>query len=54
MDRLEKTLKMYEEKFGENFPILCFRGATDDVIIGEAERCMRTDTPFEAPDENDY
>lgn len=54
MSKLEKALEAYEERFGENFPLLCLRGVSDDDIIRLAEESIKTNEPYETQEDGDY
>lgn len=47
---IDEALDDYRMTFGEAFPLMCFMGVPEDVIIGEIYDCIDRETVFE-PDE---
>lgn len=43
---MDKELKRYEEKFGEQFPLMLCRGCDDDEIMEIIDQCIRDNTPY--------
>ena len=43
---MDKELKKYEEKFGEQFPFMLCRGCDDDEIIEIIDECISKNTPY--------
>lgn len=43
---MDKYLRDYEEKFGEQFPIMLCRGCEDDEIIEIIDECISKNTPY--------
>ena len=43
---MDKYLKEYEEKFGEQFPIMLCRGCDDDEIIEIIDECLSKNEPY--------
>ena len=43
---MDKYLKEYEEKFGEQFPIMLCRGCDDEEIIEIIDECMSKNEPY--------
>ena len=56
MDDLEKVLNQYRDRFGENFPVMLFRGTPEDELIQTVQKCLDDAKPFEPDldDEADY
>lgn len=50
---MDKYLKKYEEKFGEQFPLMLCRGCDDDEIIEIIDECISKNEPYVAGD-GDY
>ena len=42
-----ETLDEYKEKFGDQFPLYMMLGASDEEIIAEARKCIKSGKPFE-------
>ena len=43
---MDKALKRYEEKFGEQFPLMLCRGCDDDEIMEIIDECISKNTPY--------
>ena len=43
---MDKYLKEYEEKFGEQFPIMLCRGCDDEEIIEIIDKCISKNEPY--------
>lgn len=43
---MDKYLREYEEKFGEQFPIMLCRGCDDDEIIEIIDECLSKNEPY--------
>ena len=43
---MDKHLKEYEEKFGEQFPLMLCRGCDDDEIIEIIDECLSKNEPY--------
>ena len=43
---MDKYLKEYEEKFGEQFPIMLCRGCDDDEIMKIIDECLSKNEPY--------
>ena len=43
---MDKELKRYEEKFGEQFPLMLCRGCSDDKITEIIDECISKNTPY--------
>ena len=43
---MDKYLKKYEEKFGEQFPIMLCRGCDDEEIIEIIDECISKNEPY--------
>ena len=43
---MDKELKRYEEKFGEQFPLMLCKGCDDDEIIEIVNKCMVENKPY--------
>ena len=43
---MDKELKRYEEKFGEQFPLMLCRCCDDDEIIEIIDECISKNTPY--------
>ena len=43
---MDKELKRYEEKFGEQFPLMLCRGCNDDEIIEIIDECISKNKPY--------
>jgi hypothetical protein len=43
---MDKYLKEYEEKFGEQFPIMLCRGCDDEEIIEIIDECISKNEPY--------
>lgn len=43
---MDKYLKEYEEKFGEQFPIMLCRGCDDEEIIEIIDECINKNEPY--------
>ena len=43
---MDKELKRYEEKFGEQFPLMLCRGCDDDEIMEIIDEKIRKNTPY--------
>ena len=43
---MDKYLREYEEKFGEQFPIMLCRGCYDDEIIEIIDECISKNEPY--------
>ena len=43
---MDKYLKEYEEKFGEQFPIMLCRGCDDDEIMEIIDECLSKNEPY--------
>ena len=43
---MDKYLSMYEEKFGEQFPLMLCRGCNDDEIIEIIDECISKNEPY--------
>ena len=43
---MDKELKRYEEKFGEQFPLMLCRGCDDDEIMEIIDECISKTTPY--------
>ena len=43
---MDKYLKEYEEKFGEQFPIMLCRGCDDEEIIEIIDECISKKEPY--------
>ena len=43
---MDKELKRYEEKFGEQFPLMLCRGCDDDEIKDIIDECISKNTPY--------
>ena len=43
---MDKELKRYEEKFGEQFPLMLCKGSDDDEIIDIIDECISKNTPY--------
>lgn len=54
MNSLEIALDKYTETFGENFPILCLMGVSDDDIILLIEKCIISGEKYEVSGDDDY
>ena len=42
---MDKYLREYEEKFGEQFPLMLCRGCDDDEIIEIIDECINKNQP---------
>jgi hypothetical protein len=47
MDKLEKLLLEYVDKFDENFPTFLVMGMSDDEMIKHLEESIKTNKPYE-------
>lgn len=52
MMNLNEALEKYFDKFGEHFPVMCFRGTTDDEMIKTIEESLKSGKPVEFPELN--
>ena len=52
MVNLEELLNEYRDRFGENFPVMLFRGTPEGDLIQMIQKCLSDDKPFE-PDLDD-
>ena len=43
---MDKELKRYEEKFGEQFPLMLCRGCNDDEIMEIIDECISKNKPY--------
>ena len=43
---MDKELKRYEEKFGEQSPLMLCRGCDDDEIMEIIDECISKNTPY--------
>ena len=43
---MDKELKRYEEKFGEQFPLMLCRGCSDDEIMEIIDECRSKNKPY--------
>ena len=43
---MDTELKRYEEKFGEQFPLMLCRGCNDDEIMEIIDECISKNTPY--------
>ena len=43
---MDKELKRYEEKFGEQFPLMLCRGCDDDEIMEIIDECISKNMPY--------
>lgn len=43
---MDKHLKEYEERFGEQFPLMLCRGCDDDEIIEIIDECLSKNEPY--------
>ena len=43
---MDKYLRKYEEKFGEQFPIMLCRGCDDEEIIEIIDECLSKNEPY--------
>ena len=43
---MDKYLKEYKEKFGEQFPIMLCRGCDDEEIIEIIDECISKNEPY--------
>ena len=43
---MDKYLKGYEEKFGEQFPIMLCRGCDNEEIIEIIDECISKNEPY--------
>ena len=43
---MDKELKRYEEKFGEQFPLMLCRGCDADEIMEIIDECISKNTPY--------
>ena len=43
---MDKYLKKYEEKFGEQFPLMLCRGCSNDKIIEIIDECISKNEPY--------
>ena len=43
---MDKELKRYEEKFGEQFPLMLCRGCDDDEIMEITDECISKNKPY--------
>ena len=43
---MDKELKRYEEKFGEQFPLMLCKGCDDDEIIEIINKCIGENKPY--------
>ena len=43
---MDKELKRYEEKFGEQFPLMLCMGCNDDEIMEIIDECISKNTPY--------
>ena len=43
---MDKELKKYEKKFGEQFPLMLCKGCDDDEIIEIIDECISKNTPY--------
>lgn len=43
---MDKYLKEYDEKFGEQFPIMLCRGCDDEEIIEIIDECISKNEPY--------
>jgi hypothetical protein len=50
---MDKYLKQYEKKFGEQFPLMLCRGCDDDEIIEIIDECISKNEPYVVED-GDY
>jgi hypothetical protein len=50
---MDKYLKEYEEKFGEQFPIMLCRGCDDEEIIEIIDECISKNEPY-VVEQGDY
>ena len=50
---MDKLLKEYEEKFGDQFPLMLCRGCDDEEIIEIIKECLKENKPYTVG-EGDY
>lgn len=43
---MDKYLKKYEEKFGEQFPLMLCRGCDDEEIVEIIDECISKNEPY--------
>ena len=43
---MDKYLREYEEKFGEQFPLMLCRGCDDEEIIEIIDECISKNEPY--------
>ena len=53
MDDLEKVLNQYRDRFGENFPVMLFRGTPEGELIQMIQKCLDEGELFAEPDLDD-
>ena len=43
---MDKYLRKYEEKFGEQFPIMLCKGCDDEEIVEIIDECISKNEPY--------
>ena len=51
---MDNYLRDYEEKFGEQFPLMLCRGCDDDEIIEIILQCIKDNKPYTVNTDIDY
>lgn len=54
MNKFEKIMNEYENKFGDIFPTMCFQTDTDKELMEKAEQCLKAGQSAEKLFELDY
>ena len=58
MREILKMMDLYEEKFGDIFPTMCFQTDTDEEMIDKMDQCIKAGKPakelFGLDYSNDY
>lgn len=54
MDKLEKAMNRYHDKFGKHFPTMCFTITSDEELIEMIDKCLKADKSAEELYKLDY
>lgn len=51
---LEEAFEKYHDAFGEHFPIMVYRGMSDEKIISIIEEAVKSGKPIEIESDEDH
>lgn len=47
MSEFERKLDEYSDAFDDQFPLMCCRGMSNDEVVKEIDRCLKSGKPFD-------